>query len=100
MTVNDRLPADWQGKYYGLNPLEKVHEGEPWFFLRAQDATAPGALEGYANTLNAISHVARTVNDDPAQARLLHLMALDCFKAAEAFRIWQQRNPDLVKLPD
>ena len=32
------------GKYTGKNPLEKLHDGEPYFFLRAQDRLAPDAV--------------------------------------------------------
>lgn len=124
--LQEQLP-EWRGKYTDVNPLEKLHEDEPWFFLRAQDATAPGAVEAYANALNIAAEIQRQVSrklhsmslqadlrdktdkahrirksaDEASDlADKLHAQALDCFTAAEAMRQWQIRNPELVKLPD
>lgn len=124
--VQEQLP-EWRGKYQDVNPFDKLNPDEPWFFLRAQDATAPGAVEAYANALNIASEIqrqeARRFRSLQLQADLhdredlvlvrrhaadqaeeladrLHQQALDCFTAAEAMRQWQMRNPEQVKLPD
>lgn len=66
-------------KYADTNPLEKLHPGEPFFFIRARDIFSPAVIQAYA----AISH----------QHRELHPV-LDEFVA------WQNANPSLVKEPD
>lgn len=40
-----------EGKYAGKNPLMELREGEPYFFIRGQDALAPAAIEAYAGLL-------------------------------------------------
>lgn len=66
-------------KYEGTNPLEKLHPGEPWFFIRAQDVFSPAAVQAYASI--------------SGQQKALHPMI-------EAFVAWQKENPSLVKIPD
>ncbi len=115
---------EWRGKYANVNPFDKLHEQEPFFFMRAQDVTAPGGVEAYANTLIAAAAVleneaerleyatrnsstTRELTANEVQALKLKISAdrlrrqsFDCFSAAEAMRVWQKRNPTLVKIPD
>jgi len=74
-----------KGKYEGKNPLEKLHAGEPYFFLRSQDRCAPLAVSQYAATL-------RSCGDDKG--------AQECHAFAQRMREWQDKNPELVKMPD
>jgi hypothetical protein len=108
------LPPDWKGKYRDVNPMDKLHEDEPFFFLRAQDITAPGAVEAYgqhlknmAQTMRLQVEIAQEGDADEdryalimEQVELLERQSLDCYTCAEAMRIWQHRNPDLIKVPD
>ena len=74
-----------KGKYAGKNPLEKLHGGEPYFFLRAQDKCAPAAVTHYANHLR--------TNGDVSGAE-------ECHAFAKRMREWQAAHPELVKMPD
>ena len=38
-------------KYAGINPLERLHEGEPWFFIRGQDRLSVAAVIEYSHLL-------------------------------------------------
>lgn len=71
-------------KYEYINPLTKLHEGEPFFFLRAQDLLSTHAVRQYAEA------VAVT---DPVGAQ-------ECREFADRMEKWQDENPTLVKLPD
>lgn len=73
------------GKYEGKNPLAKLHPGEPYFFLRAQDQDAPEAVLTYAETQE------RNGNHQAAQ---------ECRDFADRMTDWQTENPDLVKPAD
>lgn len=66
-------------KYEGIDPRSKLHPGEPYFFIRAQDVFAPAAVQAYAT----MSH----------QHAELHPMI-------QAMVEWQRANPDKVKIPD
>ena len=66
-------------KYDGINPLEKLHPGEPYFLIRAQDVFSPAAVQAYA-----------TISQ---QRKSLHTVI-------DAFLAWQKANPDKVKVPD
>lgn len=72
-------------KYENTNPLEKLHPGEPYFFIRSTDAHAYGAVRDYA-------------------ARIQHAGdnkgALECMAFADRIKAWQTDNPHLVKEPD
>ena len=72
-------------KYENTNPLEKLHPGEPYFFLRAQDALAPKAVAEYAEILKD--------NGDEEGFR-------ECLAFAAGMAAWQDANPDKVKMPD
>lgn len=66
-------------KYAGINPLEKLHPGEPFFLIRAQDVYSPAAVQAYA-----------TIS---GQHHLIH-------PVVQEFLDWQKANPDKVKQPD
>ncbi|MEM7789782.1 MAG: hypothetical protein AAF546_00140 [Verrucomicrobiota bacterium] len=72
-------------KYENTNPLSNLHNGEPYFFLRAQDKLAPSAVRDYAH------HLAE--NGDIEGAR-------ECASFADRMANWQRANPDKVKIPD
>ena len=74
-----------KGKYAGKNPLEKLHGGEPYFLLRAQDKCAPAAVTHYAYHLR--------LNRDEDGFR-------ECHAFARQMREWQNAHPELVKMPD
>lgn len=73
------------GKYEHTNPLEKLHPGEPYFFLRAQDVHAPATVRDYADRL-------RDAGDE--------LGSLECLAFADRMAKWQGENLDKVKYPD
>ena len=73
------------GKYADTNPLQKLHPGEPYFLIRAQDKFSPAAITHYATLLAASGD---------------HQGATECRSIAKAVRSWQQTNPDKVKHPD
>lgn len=83
---------EWQAKkkekvtkYLNENPFEKLHAGEPWFFLRAQDKLSIQALQEY-------KHLLYVEGLDEASDSIWDLM--------QEFAKWQKKNPDKVKLPD
>lgn len=73
------------GKYEHTNPIEKLHPGEPYFFLRAQDIHAPGAVRDYAKRLG-------SAGDYRGEQ--------ECLASAVRIESWQRENPELVKEPD
>lgn len=72
-------------KYDNVNPLEKLHDGEPYFFLRAQDIHAPATVADYAERL-------RKTGDKKGWEQ--------CLVFSERIREWQRENLDKVKKPD
>jgi hypothetical protein len=62
-----------------MNPLDKLHPGEPYFLIRAQDRFAPAAVQAYAAISNRHKEIIPIVYD---------------------FVKWQEDNPDKVKTPD
>ena len=72
-------------KYANTNPLEKLHDGEPFFFVRAQDKFAPAVIKAYATLLS--------FEGDKSIQREIHVLR-------EEFISWQKANPDKVKHPD
>ena len=72
-------------KYLNQNPLEKLHPGEPYFFIRAQDGLAYVAVMNYSCQLKAAGDVVGS-----REVRAI----------ADAIEDWQKANPDKVKLPD
>lgn len=78
-------PEPVKGKYDGVNPLDKLHPGEPYFFLRAQDLIAPNAVLSYAHSLK---------TDGDAKGHD------ECTEVARRMLQWQRKFPDKVKMPD
>lgn len=72
-------------KYKDVDPLEKLHSNEPYFFFRAQDKFMTYPLMHYATILR-------------------HNGLIDEGNEVSAFvdkvRDWQESNPDKVKIPD
>lgn len=73
-----------KGKYEGINPIEKLHEGEPYFFLRAQDIHSTFAVRQYAEAVGVLNPKAKE----------------ECIAFANRMEKWQDENPDKVKQPD
>jgi len=71
-------------KYENINPIEKLHAGEPYFFLRAQDMHSSYAVRHYAEAVGVL--------DPKARAEFLAFAA--------RMETWQNENPDKVKQPD
>ena len=82
-------------KYDGINPLSKLHEGEPYFFLRAQDTLAIPAVAVYAVVLE---H--RAAAERGKVAKSLRKAAREVRAMAKRMSDWQKKNPQFVKLPD
>jgi hypothetical protein len=92
-------------KYADINPLTKLHPGEPYFFVRAQDRLSVEAVKHYAVLLQEVSE--RVLDDkdldgDEAMSLALTLedQAAQVADFALQFIEWQKANPDKVKLPD
>jgi hypothetical protein len=73
--------------YNDLNQLnEKIGKDEPVFMLRAKDVLAPDILDLYAQELimsNASEEIVQSVSDQ-----------------AKEMRKWQNKNKEIVKVPD
>lgn len=92
-------------KYQGINPLDKLHPDEPWFFIRAQDRLSVEAVKRYVLLLQeAAERVSRDTNLDEADAMSLALNLTDqadeITKFVFQFIEWQKANPEKVKYPD
>ena len=72
-------------KYKNVNPIDKLHPGEPYFFIRAQDSHSYVAVMNYSCQLKA--------SGDIKGSREVRAIA-------DAIEDWQKANPDKVKLPD
>lgn len=92
-------PRDYTMKYQGNNPLEKLREGEPYFFIRAQDALSSESVQHYASLLKRESDKAYAANEDERGAELLK-QSLGVLRVANIFQDWQHDNPTFVKMPD
>ena len=86
-------------KYAGQNPLERLHEGEPFFFIRAQDKLSTEIVMEYSRLLERESWKARSDGDE-ALARSLSDQSTQVAQYAHRFMDWQEENPEFVKLPD
>lgn len=84
---------------YAWRPPVELREGEPWFFLRAQDRYSAHAVAGYAQGLiDAAIHAEERGDEELAEhLRSQAKLVSDVF---DAFRQWQEENVDLVKTPD
>lgn len=92
-------PNDFAFKYQHVNPFTKLHVGEPWFFVRAQDELGTETVQAYADLLKRESDRARNKGNQELADQLLK-QALGVLKVANAFADWQLDNKDKVKLPD
>jgi len=72
-------------KYKNKNPLEKLHEGEPYFFIRAQDKHSVRIVREYAKML-------KNTGDIEGYKGVLDF--------SDNMVDWQEANQDKVKLPD
>ncbi len=86
-------------KYEGINPLTKLHPGEPYFFLRAQDVLAEEIVAAYSHRLQREADKALASGNEELSDRLMQ-DAIQVIGIAHKFLDWQQDNPDKVKLPD
>lgn len=92
-------------KYEGVNPLEKLNRGEPFFLLRAQDRISSEAVKHYAFLLQQVADLVvkdKNLDQDEAMRLALSLeeQASEVGEIALQFIEWQKQNPDKVKLPD
>jgi len=72
-------------KYQNRNPIEKLHPGEPYFFIRGQDSLAVMTVLNYSYALKAAG--------DMKGSREVRAIA-------DAIEDWQKANRKRVKLPD
>lgn len=86
-------------KYADVNPLTKLHPGEPYFFIRAQDKLSVDAVFAYSKLLQIEANKAIGQGDE-ILANSLSLDAVQVASFAHKFLDWQEKNPDKVKLPD
>jgi len=91
-------PKDYAFKYDKVNPFSKLHEGEPWFFIRAQDRLASEAVQAYADLLKRESDKAYRDGDEELSKRLLK-QSLGIYHVIDAISDWQADHADLVKTP-
>ena len=86
-------------KYEGINPLERLHPGEPYFFIRAQDRLSVAAVIEYSHLLRHES-VNTSLRGDYDLSDSLSKQADEVLEFAQKFKDWQENNSDLVKYPD
>ena len=97
--MSKTTPRDYTMKYQGKNPLEKLRDGEPYFFIRAQDSLSSESVQHYASLLKRESDKAYATNEDERGAELLK-QSLGVLRVASIFQDWQQDHSEFVKLPD
>jgi len=86
-------------KYAGINPLERLHEGEPYFFIRAQDKLSISAVLGYSELLQREADKAYQ-SGDIRQWESLSDQSAQVANYSRQFLEWQRAHPEFVKLPD
>ena len=86
-------------KYAGINPLERLHPNEPWFFIRAQDRLSTAAVIEYSHLLRHES-VNASLRGDHDLSDSLSKQADEVLEFSQRFKDWQRNNSDLVKYPD
>lgn len=92
-------PRDYTFKYQGTNPLEKLRDGEPYFFIRAQDKLGPEAVQAYADLLQREANRAFGEGKEEL-SDTLRKQALGVLRVASVFMDWQHDNQQFVKIPD
>lgn len=90
---------DFIFKYAGKNPLEKLRDGEPYFFIRAQDKVAGEAVAAYADLIKRESEKAQADGNLGLADNLLK-QSLGAMSVAHRILDWQMDHPEFVKLPD
>ena len=86
-------------KYQGINPLERLHPNEPWFFVRGQDRLSVAAVIEYSHLLRHES-VNASLRGDHDLSDSLSKQADEVLEFSQRFKDWQRNNSDLVKYPD
>jgi hypothetical protein len=86
-------------KYEGINPLDRLHPGEPYFFIRAQDKLSVEAVRHYSHLLQEEANKAAGREEDEL-GESLQLQSIEVIHFAHKFLDWQEEHPDKVKLPD
>ena len=86
-------------KYQGINPLERLHPGEPWFFVRGQDRLSVAAVIEYSHLLR-YEATNSSLRGDYDLSDSLSKQADEVLEFARMFKDWQENNSDLVKYPD
>jgi hypothetical protein len=86
-------------KYEGINPLDRLHPGEPYFFIRAQDKLSVEAVRHYSHLLEEESRKALGRGEDELSYSL-NRQAIEVINFAHKFLDWQEENEGLVKYPD
>lgn len=86
-------------KYEGINPLQRLHEGEPFFFIMARDKLSVAAVIEYSHLLRHES-VNSSLRGDYDLSDSLNKQADEVLEFAQKFKDWQENNSDLVKYPD
>jgi hypothetical protein len=85
-------------KYADINPLTKLHPGEPFFFIRAQDKLSVDIVMEYSRLLE--KEGLKLSADNEVRSHDLMMQACQVASFAHRFLDWQEENPDKVKLPD
>jgi len=65
--------------------MDRLHSGEPYFILRAQDKLSVGMLRVYASLVGFDRN---------------HKLKAEVNAIAEEFEEWQRNNKNVVKAPD
>jgi hypothetical protein len=86
-------------KYQDENPLNRLHECEPYFFIRAQDKLSVDAVTEYSYLLRREANRAMVRNEYDLSDSLSE-QADEVLEYAQNFAEWQRENNDLVKYPD
>ena len=86
-------------KYADVNPLTKLHDGEPYFFIRAQDLLSSHAVVHYSELLQREADKAYKAGDIRLWESLSD-QASQVAGFAQRFIEWQKEYPEFVKLPD
>ena len=86
-------------KYQGINPLQRLHEGEPYFFIRAQDKLSVLAVIEYSHLLR-YEATNSSLRGDHDLSDSLSKQADEVLEFSQRFKDWQRDNSDLVKYPD
>jgi hypothetical protein len=97
--IEEKTMSAGKHKYDGINPLERLNPGEPWFFIRAQDRLSVDAVIEYSHLLRREANKASMRNEYDLSDSLSK-QAAEVLEFAQNFADWQKENSDLVKYPD